>query len=131
MIRKVETEEAPQAIGPYSQAVVAGDFLFASGQIPLDPKTGKVVEGGIEQQTIQVLNNLEAVLKAENLSFQQVVKMEVYLQEMGDFPLVNKLYAERFPHAVKPARQTMEVAKLPLGVLIEISCIAYRSNKNY
>jgi 2-iminobutanoate/2-iminopropanoate deaminase len=124
-IKKVETENAPKAIGPYSQAVVAGNFLFISGQIPIDPQTGEVVERTIQVQTKQVLDNIKAILEAQGLSFEHVVRAEIYLKDLNDFKEVNAIYGERFPHPVKPARQTMQVAKLPLDVLIEISCIAY------
>ncbi len=112
-------------IGPYSHAVRAGNLLFVSGQIPIDPVTGKVVEGEIEAQTKQVIDNLEAVLKSEGLSLENVVKTEVYLKNMDDFKAMNGIYANRFFHPKKPARQAMQVGKLPLDVLVEISCIAY------
>lgn len=124
-IAKVETDNAPQAIGPYSQAIIAGDFLYISGQIPIDPKTGILSGSTIEAQTDQVLNNLEAILHAAGLCFEHVVKTEIYLKDMQDFATVNAQYANRFSHAIKPARQTMQVAKLPMDALIEISCIAY------
>lgn len=123
-MRKIETDKAPQAIGPYSQAVVASGFLFVSGQIPINPETGKVDESTIEGQTKQVLANIQAILEAAGLSFKDVVKTEVYLKDLQDFAIVNALYGEAFCHEIKPARQTMQVAKLPLDVRIEISCIA-------
>ena len=126
MLKKIETENAPKAIGPYVQAVWAGDFLFLSGQVPIDPKTGKIEDFTIEGQTRQVLANLEAVLKAAGLSFEQVVKVEVYLKEMQDFSAMNTIYAQAFSHPIKPARQAMQVGKLPLDARIEISCVAYR-----
>jgi 2-iminobutanoate/2-iminopropanoate deaminase len=121
----VETENAPKAIGPYSQAVRAGSFLFLSGQIAINPKVGKVVETTIQGQTRQVLANIEAILTAEGLSFEHVVKAEVYLKDLSHFQEMNILYAESFCYPIKPARQAMQVAKLPLDVLIEISCIAW------
>jgi len=124
-IKKIETEYAPKAIGPYSQAVLAGDYLFISGQIPVDPKTRAVVENDITIQTKQVLKNIEAILQECDLTFEHIVKMEVYLKDMADFQAMNAVYAEKFPHPIKPARQAMQVAKLPLDVLIEISCVAY------
>lgn len=124
-MQKIETENAPKAIGPYSQAVRAGDFLFLSGQIPIDPATGKVNEATIEWQTHQVLANIEAVLDEAGLGFEDVVKVEIYLKDISEFQIVNSIYAEKFPHSIKPARQTMQVAKLPLDVRIEISCIAF------
>lgn len=127
-ILQVITDNAPKAIGPYSQAVAAGPFLFVSGQIPIDPKTGKLVENTIQAQTRQVLDNIEAILKSQDLSWEHVVKMEVYLKDLGDFAEMNVIYAERIQTEVKPARQAMQVAKLPLDVRIEISCIAYKES---
>ena len=124
-IFKIETDQAPKAIGPYSQAILASPFLFVSGQIPLDPKTGKIIGESIQAQTTQVLDNIGAILEEAGLSFADVVKTEVYLKNMQDFQEMNTIYAQRFSHPVKPARQAMQVAKLPLDVLIEISCIAY------
>jgi 2-iminobutanoate/2-iminopropanoate deaminase len=123
-IRKVETQHAPKAIGPYSQAVDAGGFLFVSGQIPIDPKAGKIADFTILGQTKQVLDNIEAILKKAGLSFADVVKTEVYLKDLGDFQEMNALYAQRFSHPIKPARQAMQVGKLPMDALVEISCIA-------
>lgn len=124
-LHKVETEHAPKAIGPYSQAVRAGDFLFISGMIPIDPKTDKLVEHTIQAQTRQVLENIGAILKAEGLSFENVVKSEVFLKDMNEFQEMNAVYAEKFSHAVKPARYTVEVARLPKDVKVEISCTAH------
>lgn len=124
-LHKVETEDAPKAIGPYSQAVVAGEYLFVSGQLPIYPATGKFVEGGIKEQTIQVLDNLGAILEARDIGFDRVVRAEVYLKDMNDFGAVNEVYASRFIHDIKPARQAMQVAKLPLDAMVEISCIVY------
>jgi 2-iminobutanoate/2-iminopropanoate deaminase len=124
-MQKIETQNAPKAIGPYSQAVRAGDFLFLSGQIPIDPATGKVNEATIEWQTSQVLANIEAVLDEAGLTLEDVVRVEIYLKDISDFQIVNSIYAEKFSHSIKPARQTMQVAKLPLDVRIEISCIAF------
>lgn len=116
---------APAAIGPYSHAVRAGAFLFCSGQIPLDPATGQLVEGDIEPQTTQVFANLRAVLAAAGLTLQDVVKATVYLKDMADFPRVNPLYEAAFaPH--KPARTTIQAAKLPLDCRIEIEVIAHQ-----
>jgi len=124
MIVKVETEHAPKAIGPYSQAVKANGFLFLSGQIPINPKTGKVDEPTIEWQTRQVLANIEAVLKCERLTFQDVVRAEVFLKDMADFQIVNGIYGEKFSGPVQPARHAFQVAKLPMDVRVEITCIA-------
>lgn len=125
-IRKVETAHAPKAIGPYSQAVGFERLLFVSGQIPIDPKSGKIVEQTIEGQTRQVLANIEAILKADGLTFEHIVKAEIYVKDIGDFQVVNAIYAEKFSHPIKPARQLMQVARLPMDSLIEISCIAVR-----
>ncbi|HEX9873401.1 MAG TPA: RidA family protein [Deferrimonas sp.] len=123
-IEKIETAGAPKAIGPYSQAVRAGDYLFFSGQIPLDPRSGEVVSGGIEMQTEQVMANLGAVLQAAGLEFSQVVKTTIYLQDLGDFAAVNAIYGRFFP-GIAPARATVQVAGLPKGVGVEIEGIAY------
>lgn len=125
-IRVVQTEKAPKANGPYSQAVVAGPFLFISGQLPLDPKVGQVLDFTIEGQTKQVLANIREILAEEGLTLKNVVKADVFLKDMQDFQQMNIVYAEHFPQAIKPARLTVQVARLPLDVLIEITCIAYR-----
>src|SRR5579862_3117313 len=124
-IQNINSENAPEAIGPYSQAIQAGDFLFISGQLPLDLTTKKLIEGDIERMTHQVIDHLEAILKAANLTLENVIKTEVYLQDMGDFQAMNRAYSARFAHKRAPARQAMQVAKLPLNAPIEISCIAY------
>lgn len=128
-LERVNTDSAPSAIGPYSQAIQAGDFLYVSGQIPVDPKTGAFAGDTIEAQTSQVLDNIEAILQAKGLTFQNVVKTEVFLQDMNDFKSMNQIYAQRFSHEVKPARQAVEVARLPLDALVEISCIAWNPAK--
>ncbi len=119
----VTSDTAPKAIGPYSQAVVAGGFLFASGQIPIDPKTGDLVVGTIEQSTERIFDNLEAVLKAAGLTFADVVKTTVYLTKGDDFAAMNKVYAKRMGEN-KPARSTLFVAGLPKGSPVEIDLIA-------
>ncbi len=119
----VETSQAPKAIGPYSQAIVSGGFLFSAGQIPLDPVTMQLVEGNIQVQAQRVLKNLKAVLEAENLDFSKVVKTTIYLKDLKDFQTVNEIYAKYFGE-FKPARSTVQVAKLPLDSLIEIDLIA-------
>jgi 2-iminobutanoate/2-iminopropanoate deaminase len=119
----IKTQQAPEAIGPYSQAVKAGALVFCSGQIPLDPVSMTVVRDTITEQTQQVFVNLEAVLKAAGSSLQQVVKTTVFLQDMNDFQAMNAVYAECFGEH-KPARATVEVARLPKDVLVEIECIA-------
>ncbi len=120
----ISSSDAPAAIGPYSQAIRAGDFLFASGQIPLDPTTGTITEGGITAQTHQVLQNLGAVLTAAGVTFDRVVKTTIYLADMGDFAAVNEVYAGYFP-APAPARATIQAAGLPKNVRVEIDLVAY------
>ncbi len=119
----VRSAAAPEAIGPYEQGILAGGFLFTAGQIPLDPKTGKLVEGGIAAQTRQVLENLKAVLAAGGTSLDRVVKATVFLKTMADFPAMNDVYAEYFG-ASKPARSTVAVAELPRSALVEIDLVA-------
>lgn len=123
MRETVRTDKAPAAIGPYSQAIRSGGVLFCSGQIPLDPATGKMVEGGIESQTERVLCNLAAVLEAGGSSLASVAKTTVYLVDLSDFPAMNKVYGTFFPEN-PPARATIQVAKLPAGALVEIDAIA-------
>lgn len=120
---QVRTDSAPQAIGPYSQAIVAQGLVFCSGQIPLDPATGNVVEGGIDEQTHRVLKNLTAVVEAAGSSMAKVIKTTVFLQSMSDFAAMNAIYATYFP-APAPGRSTVEVARLPRNALVEIECIA-------
>ena len=121
----ISAPDAPAAIGPYSHAVTAGNLLYTSGQLPLDPKTGKLVADDIETQTKQVLANVVAVLAAGGVTPQHVVKSTVFLKDMADFPKMNVLYEAAFaPH--KPARSTVQVAKLPLDARVEIEVIAYR-----
>lgn len=119
----VSTEKAPKAIGPYEQAIKVGEFIYASGQIPLDPKTGNVIEGGIAVQTRRVMENLKAVLEAAGSSFDRVVKTTVFLKIIGDFAAMNEVYAEYLGKA-KPARSTVAVADLPRGALVEIDLVA-------
>lgn len=121
----VATEGAPKAIGPYSQAVIAGEFVFCAGQVAIDPAQGQLIEGDIAMQTRQVLTNLAAVLEAAGSSLDQVVKTTVFLQNMGDFAAMNAVYAEFFP-SNPPARATIQVAALPLGAKVEIEAIAIR-----
>jgi len=123
-LKVISTENAPAAVGPYSQAIQAGDFLYISGQIPLDPETMKVVEGGVEAQTRRVLDNAMAILKEAGLTYKNVVKTTCLLDDIGDFAAMNGIYAEYFSDH-KPARAAFEVAKLPLGVMVEIEMIAY------
>jgi 2-iminobutanoate/2-iminopropanoate deaminase len=121
----IYSEKAPKAIGPYSQAIASGPFLFASGQIPIDPSTGEIVPGGIEEQAKQVFYNLKAVLQEAGLQMDDVVKTTVFLKSLGDFAAVNKLYAEIFMSPF-PARSCIEVSALPKGALIEMEAIAER-----
>ena len=122
----VATEQAPAAIGPYSQAIAAAGLVFCSGQIPLDPASGQIVEGGIESQTRRVLDNLAAVLQAAGSSPEQVVKTTIFLADMNDFATVNTIYAEYFG-TEPPARSTVQVARLPRDVRVEVEAIALRS----
>ncbi len=119
----LHTDNAPQAIGPYSQAIRAGEHLFCSGQIPLDPATMQVVEGDINVQTRRVLTNLRNVLEAAGSGMTRVVKTTVFMTDLGEFTQMNAVYAEFFP-GTPPARSTVQVAALPRGVKIEIECIA-------
>jgi len=119
----IVTDKAPQAIGPYSQGVRIGDFLFISGQIPLEPESGQIVGESIQVQTEQVLKNLRSILESENLSFENVVKTTIYLKNLGDFSIINDIYKE-FVSEPFPARATVEVSALPKNALVEIEAIA-------
>jgi len=123
-MEKIETSKAPAAIGPYSQALRAGDYLFCSGQIPLEAETGEIVSGGIAEQTRQVLDNLGQVLAAAGIDFSSVVKSTIYLVDLADFAVVNEIYAG-YCASVAPARATVQVAALPKGALVEIDAVAY------
>src|SRR5512143_693861 len=114
----ISTPQAPQAIGPYSQAIVAGNLVFTSGQIPLDPATQQMVQGDVRAQAERVMENLGAVLAAAGSSFAQVVKATIFLADLGDFAVVNEVYGKRFPSA-PPARSTVQVAALPKGARVE------------
>ncbi len=122
-MKPVNSLEAPAAIGPYSQAIDAGDFVFLSGQVPIDPATGELVSGDITAQTERVLDNLGAVLGAAGVGFANVVKTTIYLMDLGDFAVVNAVYAKRFSEA-PPARATVQVSALPKGARVEIDAIA-------
>ena len=124
-LQPAHTEDAPKAVGPYSQAIVAGELVFCSGQIPFDPATGKLVEGDIAVQTARVIDNLRAILAAAGSDLAHVVKTTVFLTDLGDFKPMNEEYARRFGEH-KPARSTIQVAGLPLGARIEIECVAVR-----
>ena len=119
----VYSPQAPEPIGPYSQAVLAGNMLFVSGQIAIRRTSGNLVTGNIEDETTQVMINLSEVLKAAGLSFSNVVKCSIFLKDMGNFPRVNEIYAQYFSEN-PPARETVEVSRLPKDVNVEISCIA-------
>jgi 2-iminobutanoate/2-iminopropanoate deaminase len=123
--KRVQTDAAPKALGPYSQAIVAGGMVYCAGQIPLDPRTGEVVAGGIAQQTAQVLANLQAVLKAAGSDLGKVVKTTVFLKDMNDFAAMNEVYGKPdYFGPNPPARSTIEVARLPRDVLVEIELVA-------
>lgn len=123
-LKKVNTENAPAAVGPYSQAMIAGDFLYVSGQLPMDPKSGEMVTDSVANQTRQSLTNAMAILKEAGTSYKNVVKTTVFLQDMGTFTEMNEVYAEFFTDH-KPARAAVEVAKLPLGADVEIQMVVY------
>ncbi|MGZ8436074.1 MAG: RidA family protein [Candidatus Binatia bacterium] len=124
MIREtVSTGKAPKAIGPYAQAIQAGEFIYTAGQIPIDPQTGNLIAGGIAEQTRQVLENLKAVLEAAGSSLDKVIKATVFLKNMADFAALNEVYGE-YLGAAKPARSTVAVAELPRGALVEIDFVA-------
>lgn len=124
MKKIIHTDNAPKAIGPYSQAVKAGNLLFVSGQVPFDPATMEIVEGGVEAQTTRVLENLQAILKEAGASFDNVVKTTVFIKDMNDFGAINEIYAKYFGEN-KPARACVEVARLPRDVKVEIEVIAF------
>jgi len=121
----IATDQAPAAVGPYSQGIRAGDIVFTAGQLGIDPVTGKFVEGGVEAQAQRALTNLKAVLEAAGSSLERVVKVTVFLQDIHDFKAVNGVYAQFFSQA-PPARSAVQVAALPLGGLVEIEAIAVR-----
>jgi len=121
----VSTDKAPKAIGPYSQAIVAGELIFVSGQIPLDPQSQQMVQGDVRAQTERVMENLAGVLAAAGVGFANVVKASIFLADLNDFAAVNEVYGKRFPTA-PPARSTVQVAALPKGARVEIDVIAVR-----
>jgi 2-iminobutanoate/2-iminopropanoate deaminase len=125
MKKAVETHTAPSAIGPYSQAIVHGDMVFCSGQIGLDPASGRIVDGGVEAQTRRVLENLREVLLAAGFTFANVVKTTVFIVDLADFDIVNRIYGEHF-ESPYPARSTVQVSALPRNALVEIEAIARR-----
>jgi 2-iminobutanoate/2-iminopropanoate deaminase len=122
-LKQISTDKAPSAIGPYSQAILANGFLYTAGQIALDPVSGKIVDGGIVEQTERVMGNLQEVLKASGVSWADVVKTTVYLHDLAHFPTVNEIYG-RWLGGSRPARSTVQVSALPRGALVEIDAIA-------
>ena len=127
-LKQISTTQAPAAIGPYSQGIVANGFLFTAGQIALDPATGKIVDGGIVEQTERVMQNLQQVLEAASVSWKDVVKTTIYLHDISHFPTVNEIYGKWLGDA-RPARSTVQVSGLPRGGLIEIDAVAIKSSK--
>ena len=125
MKKIIKTENAPKPIGPYNQAVIAGNYMFMSGQIALNPKTGDLILNNIVDETVQVMENLKAVLEEANLSFENVVKTTIFLSSMDNFKSVNEVYGSYLTNDTAPARETVEVSKLPVGVNVEISMIAF------
>ena len=124
MKKIVKTNKAPQPVGPYNQAVIHNSTMYISGQIALDPITKELMINNLTEETMLVMNNLKAILENENLSFENVIKSTIFLSDMGDFKEVNEIYASFFKNGNEPARETVEVSKLPLGVNVEISMIA-------
>ena len=124
MKKIVKTNKAPQPVGPYNQAVIHNSTMYISGQIALDPITKELVINNLTEETMLVMNNLKAILENENLSFENVIKSTIFLSDMGNFKEVNEIYASFFKSGNEPARETVEVSKLPLGVNVEISMIA-------
>jgi len=126
MINKIETERAPAAVGPYSQGIETDEIVYVSGQLPVDPTTGNLVENDIKAQTDCIIENIRSVLKASGLDLNNVVRCDVFLKDMNDFKDMNEVYASKFISEPKPARQAFGVVQLPLDARIEISCIAHK-----
>ena len=124
MKKIIKTENAPKPIGPYNQAVIAGNYMFISGQIALNPKSGKLITDEIKKETTQVMENLNAILSQASLTFENVVKTTIFLSSMDDFADVNEIYGSYLNDSTAPARETVQVSKLPVGVNVEISMIA-------
>jgi len=124
MKERITTSNAPAAIGPYSQAIRAGNLIFTAGQVGLDPQSGQLVEGGIREQTEAALRNLQSVLKAAGCSFSDVVKTTVFIMDMNDFTAMNEVYQQFLGDIIPPARSTVQVAGLPRGAMVEIECVA-------
>jgi len=125
-IKKIETNEAPGAVGPYSQGVQRDGMIFVSGQLPVDPETGQMVERDIKKQTDRVIENIRAILKKAGTDLSEVLRCDVFLKDMDDVKDMNEVYASKFVAEPKPARQAVQVAKLPLDAMVEISCIAFK-----
>ena len=130
MKKIISTSDAPAAVGPYSQAVRVGSTIYCAGQIPLDPKSGQIVAGGIDAQTRRVLDNIAAVLKAEDLTFENIAKTTIFLIDLADFKTVNEIYGSYFKQA-PPARSTVQVAALPKGARVEIEAIAVADENGF
>tara|TARA_Y200000002_G_scaffold187872_1_gene155057 strand:+ start:6175 stop:6555 length:381 start_codon:yes stop_codon:yes gene_type:complete len=124
MKKIIKTENAPKPIGPYNQAVIAGNYMFISGQIALNPKNSELITGEIKKETTQVMENLKAILSEASLTFESVVKTTIFLSDMNDFSSVNEIYGSYLNNSTAPARETVQVSKLPVGVNVEISMIA-------
>ena len=124
MKKIIKTENAPKPIGPYNQAVIAGNYMFISGQIALNPKNGELIISEIKKETTQVMENLNAILNEASLTFENVVKTTIFLSDMNDFSSVNEIYGSYLNNSTAPARETVQVSKLPVGVNVEISMIA-------
>ena len=125
MKKIIKTNKAPEPIGPYNQAIEAGEFIFLSGQIGIDVDTGELINENIQAETNQVMRNIESVLKASNRNFDNVVKSTIFLKDLNDFSTVNEVYSKYFKNKISPARETVEVARLPKDANVEISVIAY------
>lgn len=126
--KAIQIEDAPAPVGSYSQAILHGDLLFISGQIPLNPKTGQIEQANIQEATNRVMLNIKALIESAGMQMNQIVKCSIFLKDLGDFSTVNEIYSSYF-NDVYPARETVEVSKLPLDVTIEISCIAVKDDK--
>ena len=124
MKKIIKTENAPKPIGPYNQAVIAGNYMFISGQIALNPKNGELITNEIKKETTQVMENLKAILSEASLTFENVVKTTIFLSDMNDFSSVNEIYGSYLNNSTAPARETVQVSRLPVGVNVEISMIA-------
>ncbi|MAV69732.1 MAG: reactive intermediate/imine deaminase [Candidatus Marinimicrobia bacterium] len=125
MKKIIKTKEAPEAIGPYNQAVTANGFLFTAGQIGINPSSGLLVEGGVEKEIVRVMQNLDAILDSEGIDKTYITKLTVYVTDLSDFTIVNNAFENYFAGTDYPARSTVEVSALPLGALVEVDCIAF------